>query len=112
MPSGAVRDLKKERYWRRIVRGQAASGLSVRAWCRKHGEKDAAFYWWRRELARRDAENSEPTFVPVRVTGDMATDTGGGIEILLAGGRRVRVRGRVDRQMLSDVLTVLEGRAC
>ncbi len=112
MPSGAVRDLKKERYWRRIVRGQAASGLSVRAWCRKHGEKDAAFYWWRRELARRDGESSEPTFVPVRVTGDMATDTGGGIEILLAGGRRVRVRGRVDRQMLSDVLTVLEGRAC
>lgn len=112
MPSGAVRDLKKERYWRRIVRGQAASGLSVRAWCRKHGEKDAAFYWWRRELARRDVEEARPTFVPVRVTGDMATDTGGGIEILLAGGRRVRVRGRVDRQALADVLAVLEDSAC
>jgi len=112
MPSGAVRDLKKERYWRKIVRGQAVSGLSVRAWCRTHGEKEAAFYWWRRELARRDAASSEPTFVPVCVTGDAPTDTDGGIEILLAGGRRVRVRGRVDRQMLSDVLTVLEGRAC
>jgi transposase len=112
MPSGAVRDLKKEKHWRRMVRNHAASGLSVRAWCRKHGEKDAAFYWWRRELARRDAENSEPTFVPVCVTGDAPTDTHGGIEILLAGGRRVQVSGRVDRQMLTDVLAVLEGRAC
>jgi len=92
MPSGAVRDLKKERYWRRIVRGQAASGLSVRAWCRKHGEKDAAFYWWRRELARRDAENSEPTFVPVCVTVNAPTDTDGGIEILLAGGHAEGLR--------------------
>ena len=112
MPGGAVRDLKKEKYWRRVVRGQAASGLSVRAWCRRHGQTDAAFYWWRRELARRDAENAKPTFMPVRVTADEPAHADAGIEIVLAGGRRIRVSGRADRQTLTDVLAVLEGRTC
>jgi hypothetical protein len=107
MPGGAIRDLKKEKYWRRIVRGHIDSGLSIRAWCKKHGENDAAFHWWRRELARRDAERPKAAFVPVHVTEDASANTGGGIEILLGGGQRVRVSGRVDRQMLADVLAVV-----
>ncbi len=113
MPSVGVRDLKKERYWRKRVRDQAGSGLSIRAWCRKHGEKEPLFHWWRRELARRDAQNAQSAFVPVRVRDEEEpTAVGGCIEIVLAGGRRVRINGRVDGQMLSEVLTVLEGRAC
>ena len=51
----AVRDRKKEAKWRRVVAGQPGSGLSVRAYCFRHGVKEPAFYWWRAELARRDA---------------------------------------------------------
>ncbi len=47
------RDLKKEEFWRRMLRREAGSGLSVRAWCLKHNLQPSAFYWWRRELARR-----------------------------------------------------------
>jgi hypothetical protein len=36
----------------------------------------------------------------------------GRVEIVLAGGRRVLVIGRVDRQMLADVLGVMEGQRC
>lgn len=44
---------ERERYWREVVRGQVESGQSVRAYCRDAGVKESAFYWWRRELARR-----------------------------------------------------------
>lgn len=56
MVNGRSRDLAKETAWRRRVDGQAGSGLSIRGWCRLHGVTEASFHWWRRELARRDAE--------------------------------------------------------
>jgi len=50
-----ARTRNKEARWRRIVRGHAKSRLSIRAYCDQRGVKEPAFYWWRRELARRDA---------------------------------------------------------
>jgi hypothetical protein len=58
MAKGNARDLAKEAAWRRRVARQARSGQTVRGWCRQHGVTEAAFHWWRRELARRDAERS------------------------------------------------------
>jgi transposase-like protein len=117
MARGAGRDSKKELFWREIVRGHSRSGMSVRAWCRRHALTEPAFYWWRRELAGRDGQNSSVAFVPVRVADDAsaagtaATDTrdagAGRIEIVLAAERRVHLIGPVDRQALSDVLAVL-----
>ena len=104
MARGARRDLKKEAFWRRVVRGQVGSGLSIRAWCRKHGVQESAFYWWRTRLGWRDA--AAPTFVPVEVT-EASPKTAGRIEIILAGDQRVQVVGPVDRQALADVLAVL-----
>lgn len=107
----AARDHKKEAAWRRHISGQAGSGLSIGVYCRKHGLQASGFYWWRRELARRDAEPS-PAFVPVTVAVQTPASTGEGrIEIILPGNRRVRVVGPVDRQRLADVLAVLEDRA-
>jgi len=113
MAHGAARrDPAKESFWRQQVSGQADSGLSVRAFCRQHDLKEVSFYWWRRELVRRDAETQEASFVPVRVADDSARDADSQIEIFLADDRRVRIIGLVDRQMLTDVLDVLERRAC
>jgi transposase len=104
------RDLKKEAFWRRMLQGQVRSGLSVRAWCDRHRLRESAFYWWRTQLARRDA--AAPPFAPVRVVADVPPravepGTAGRIEIVLPGGRHVRVVGCVERQMLADVLAVL-----
>jgi transposase-like protein len=104
----AVRDRKKEATWRRHVRGQAASGLSVVGYCRRHGLRVHGYYWWRRELARRDRAKP-PAFVPVTVAAEMSTlPRVGRVEIILPGNRRVRVTGVVDRQMLADVLLALQ----
>lgn len=108
MAKGKSRDRTKESYWRRMVRKQASSGLKVRPWCRQQGVQEHTFHVWRRELRRRDAEETPPTFVPVHVTDAAASRGEGRVEIILVDGQRVRIRGRVDRQSLADVLAVLE----
>ena len=117
MTNGAVvQRQEKESFWRRMVRGQPGSGLSIRAYCVKHGVKEPAYYWWRVRLARRDAAKPRAAFVPVRVIAEgPAPAEGGHLEILLPGGRQVQVRGRVNKQALADVLAVLatvEARPC
>jgi hypothetical protein len=109
----AAQNRKKESAWRRHVEAQAGSGLSVRSYCIGRGLREHGFYWWRRELTRRDAAKSSasssvpPAFVPVTVAAHVPASAGGRIEIVLPGNRRVRVIGTVDHQMLSDVLAVL-----
>ena len=118
MAKGKIRDKGKEAFWQRTIQEQRQSGLSVRAFCRKHAAHESAFYFWRRELARR--EEAEPgattgraarsrrqaAFVPVHVAED--APAGGRIEIVLPGGRRIHAAPPVDRQALADVLAVLE----
>jgi transposase-like protein len=116
------RDLAREAVWRRRLNQQANSEQSVRAWCRRHRVTETAFYWWRRELARRDAGRKPSargetraqahSFVPVQVIDPAARDGEQQIEIVLTDGRRVRVAGPVNREMLADVLDMLEHRAC
>ena len=112
MASGvALRNAKKEAMWRRHVRGQASGGLSVRAYCSAQGLQECSFYWWRRELARREAEHPA-AFVPVTVADEIsASAPGGQVEIVLPGDLQVRVLGSVDKRMLADVLDVLAARA-
>ena len=105
-----ARNRKKEAGWRKHIRAQAGSGLSIEAYCRQHDLRAYGFYWWRRELSRRDAQPPlrRATFVPVTVATQPPVPAGTGrIEIILSGGRRVRVMGSVDKRMLADVLAVL-----
>lgn len=59
-------DPEKERFWREMVQGQQQSGQSVREYCRCAGVKESAFYWWRRELARRSETRKVARSGPVR----------------------------------------------
>ncbi len=122
MARNTARDLDKESAWRRRLNQHAGSGQSVRAWCGEHGVTETAFYWWRRELARRDTERKSSvrrdvkkrssSFVPVHVTDDRPERDDPQIEIVLTDGQCVRITGAVDQQILTDVLDVLERRAC
>jgi hypothetical protein len=126
-------------YWEEVVRRWKEGGQSVRNFCQTEGLRESAFYFWRRELTRRnpllEADNqsekpnsapatsrrakrspaparSVPTFLPVRVVKDSAMGTTGGVEIVLAPGRTVRVQAGFDRHTLAEVLAVLEVRPC
>lgn len=134
MPRSDYRDLKKEKFWRRMIGSQARSGVSISAWCRRQALREPSFYWWRRRLARTArkgmARSRKPTpfaarptalgsmgeqgpaLVPVRVLASEGGSAEGLIEIVLSGDRRIRVGGPVDRRLLADVLAVLEAAPC
>lgn len=52
------RDLAKAAYWRGVLQHYAASGLSVRGFCRREALSEANFYAWRRTLAARDNQHA------------------------------------------------------
>jgi hypothetical protein len=121
---GKRRDPAREKFWRRTVRRQQQSGLTVREFCRRERLKDWTFRWWRQELSRRDQQpagtgRGEPTaatpaFLPVRVV-DLETAAPRpvpAIEIVLPAGPTVRVPHGFDPRTLGEVLAVLEGRPC
>ena len=104
MAQGKPRDSRKEQHWRRLIQLWKSSGLTVRAFCARHHITQPSFYAWRRELQQRDAT----TFVPVQVATDDQPDSSTPIEILLAGGRSVRITPGFDPATLRQVLAVLQ----
>src|SRR5262245_52557373 len=92
MSRGKPRDPKKERFWRRMLRQWRRSGLSIRAFCTQHGLSQPSFYAWQRTLAERDS--AAVTFVPMEVLPEpspTADTPAPGLELLLAGGRVLRI---------------------
>ena len=59
MAKGIHRDKQREAQWRRMMRRQQRSGLTIRAFCGEHDLRETAFYFWRAELARREAEQDQ-----------------------------------------------------
>ena len=115
MSTNNSRSSSKEQFWRRMMRLWRSSGLSVRAFCEEQGFSQPSFYAWRRTLAERDA--SAVSFVPVRVTAEARTpsaadgSTGGSagsVELMLDGGRRLRVGPGFDGPTLQRLLALLE----
>jgi transposase-like protein len=110
MAPGRARDEAKERQWRRRIDQWRVSGLSVRAFCARHGLSTASFYNWRRALQRRAAD--EPAFVPVQVVADAVPTQASALEVVLTDGRAVRIAPGFDATTLRRLLAVLEGRPC
>ncbi len=53
------RDRGLEREWRQRMRARDTGGLTVRTFCELEGLAESAFYFWRRELQRRDVERGD-----------------------------------------------------
>lgn len=118
MAKGKQRDGRREARWREIIAEHQRSGLGVRAFCRASSVRETAFYYWRRELRRRQGERKQrrddapaaaPMFVPVHLAEDDVPAAP--IEIVLLTGCRVHVTGRVDREALTEVLAALQAAA-
>jgi hypothetical protein len=93
--------------------------VSQAEFCRRRGVPAGTLGYWKCILARerprgRSAVRSgvePPAFLPVRITVP-PPDPDGELEIVLAHGQRVRVRGRVDAQWLGRVVAVLDVPRC
>ena len=68
------RDTEREAFWRLALSEQRASGLSVRAFCRREGLSQASWYAWRRTLAEREAGVVDPQPVAADVDHPSAAD--------------------------------------
>lgn len=55
--------------WRSWLDEQAASGLSISAFCLQHDVPENSFYYWRQKFdgERSQAATAEPLFLPVSV---------------------------------------------
>ena len=113
---GPRREGAKEKFWRKTLRGFADCGQSVREFCQTRQLSEPSFYAWRRTLARRDADRSRaahpavtaPAFLPIELA-DVSTASGDvPIEIVLAGGHRIRLRPPVNRTALREIVAALQ----
>jgi transposase-like protein len=94
--------------WRRILRDQPSSGLSVAAFCRRAGVPYSGFYKWRDKLGElgRQAVFSE---VKLAAAGsERHVVNAGDLEVRLAGQRSIVVRPGFDRRTLIELLAILE----
>ena len=95
-----------ESRWREVLQRQRASGLSVASFSRRHGLSAASLYAWRRRLSAGAA----PAFVEAKVVEPAQLPAAAGvIEVCLRGGRRVRVAGGFDPELLRELVAALEG---
>jgi transposase-like protein len=111
MSTGKHRNAGKERFWRRILGQWRRSGLSVRAFCRRHDLSEPSFYFWRRAIDERDRD--AVAFVPVEVLSEPspappAEPATRGLELLLANGRLLRIGTTFDGPTLRRLLALLE----
>jgi hypothetical protein len=108
MSKSKGRNLALERKWRRILRRQRASELSIRAFCREQSLSEAGFHFWKRQLRERDGQRPQsPAFVELQAMAEPSP-----IELVLGGDRRLLLRGGCDLQLLCRVIGALEAQPC
>jgi hypothetical protein len=119
------RSEERRTYWRGMLERRAASGLSVRQFCKEEQVSEASFHSWKRKLVHggrpskkggqkrpqakpvtKRADNAA-VFIPVRVspaTNDL-------MEIVHPRGHLVRLPATFNEISLRQVLNVLDSQA-
>jgi hypothetical protein len=115
-PRGRI-DEVKHAYWLQVLVQWRDSKVSVREFCRQHRHRESQFWFWKRRLAAKldsaaaTTRSPEPAFLPVTVV-KASVPASSAIDIRLTSGQRLRVRPGCDRQLLAEVVALLEGKRC
>ena len=113
-----AKDMEKESHWREVVTRWQSSGLSMAAFCRQEGLPDKQFFWWKRQIDKRDGKvvtARKVKFVPVRIKDKAARPVVGGdglIELVSPGGFVIRVSAGFDKATLLSLLELVGQRKC
>lgn len=120
MAHGQRRDAALEARWRAVLARYRRSGLSVRAFCRREGLPESAFYAWRRTIRQRDgggnagdrtptvASTVAPAFVPVMVQAKDAGRDAGAMVMELRGGRVLRLPLSMPPAQVAAIVRAIE----
>jgi hypothetical protein len=127
----ALRMVRNNRYWSRreaavVLARLEDSGQNVATFARQHGIPDKRIRRWKaklpspRAIVAREAETMAAhmiPLVPVRVVGTHVETMGiseesSPLEVVVHGGRAVRVPTGFDSETLARVVTVLEALPC
>jgi Transposase len=78
---GKRRDRRKEQFWRRLLRLQRSSGLTIRDFCAEHDVSEPSFFAWRRTIAERNRQRrrrARPKTVGGKGEADTNSNAGAG----------------------------------
>ena len=96
---------ERRNHWRTIIDNQAASGMSVAAYCREHHLTSSYYYKWRRKI--RDEKAGTGGFLEL-IPGK-PVDAVSGVRICLGGKLAVEVTRGFDPFTLRAVVETLGG---
>jgi len=104
-------------YWRGHIRACALSGLSIAGYCRHEGLSTSGYHWWKRRLKARDASGASETLAVAAAFAEVAvarsvSEAGPALEVVVRGGRAIRIGPGFDAETLVRVLDVLERVGC
>ena len=111
-------DEGKRAQWRKLIAEATRSGTSIREFCRQRGVTEPQFYVWRARLngkvhgaaRRRALGTGKPA--SFALVSESPGELDAGIELVLADGRRVRIRRGVDEATLRTVLSAVGSATC
>ena len=124
------RDEGKREQWQKLIAEAARSGTSIREFCRQRRVTEPQFYAWRARLTRlqrcaqhcgqdgkahgaaRRRAMSATKGATFALVSDNPGELDAGIELILADGRRVRIRQGVDEATLRTVLSAVGSAPC
>lgn len=122
-----------EQRWRERIAGWRASGQTQQEYCRSHGISVSSFSHWKSKLARRESggEQTPPAqgvasgrpvleplgwaelgWRPAAAAAAQGPADGGGFEIVLPQGWRVRLGPEFEAEPLRRLLSVLAESSC
>jgi len=96
---------RKREDWQQLIGEHKQSGLTVKAFCEKHGVGEALFYSWRKRVA---AEDQPARFALVATNGVApSAPMQRPLQLVLAGGERLEIPSGTDEATLRTVLGLL-----
>ena len=104
-------------YWRGHIRACESSGLSIVGYCRREGLSASGYHWWKRRLKVHKESGVSGTMSVAAAFAEVAVvppeaDVRAALEVVVRGGRVIRIGPGFDAETLARVLDVLEVRGC
>ena len=100
--------VRRREDWQGLISEHKQSGLTVKAFCQKHGVSEALFYSWRKRLIGED----QPARFALVATNGVAPSAPplAPLQVVLAGGERLEIPSGTDEGTLRIVLGLLRQR--